>query len=312
MNKAVVIESSGCAAYTGLAFLDGRKPTDEFLMQSIDDAAASGSNALEHMARSATRAVRLNAALPKARSERAVVARTSFVVAAFARSGELVSRVPTLTVVSNAQFDMSESWEPEARPRFQMTQRVVTPGEWLIHVAGQPLPVHVRKELIRNLSRAIKRCVGPEPVARLVSRAVQTVHESNEWVGPSVNCIIVRDVPPQTPTQADGQEGMAIPLMMVPLGVYAMREANYFTGPRGDIRAEPVSAVFLPHPDHPEVALGPSFVFPGQMQVHSPMLAPEPVSAVASKAVADLRAGLFVDLQVPKQFRRAREPRTLP
>lgn len=318
MNKAVIIDRSGCAAYTGLAFLDGKMPTDEFLMEAIDSAATEGEDPFQRLARHASRAVHLNKRLPNGEAERKEIARTSFVIAEFVRgAGPCDARptapsAPVLTVVSNAQADLSESWAPQARKKFQSVHATVQPGEWILHVAGQAIPGVLRRRLDRDVSRAIARCAGPEPAARLLARAIQTVSETNKYVGPSVNCVMIRNIESDPYYDASGQRIEIGPAFDVPLGEYGQREANYFVGPRSDKRPEPVQSVFLPHPDHPEVAHGPSFVLRGMMRGHSPIVAREEISDVAVKAVQDLRAGRTVDLSLPKQFRRPREPRILP
>jgi hypothetical protein len=313
MNKAVVISTTACAAYTGLAFLDGKMPTDLFLMSAIDDAFASGTPVFDRLAHDAERAVRLNRSLPKTEPERSQIARTSFVVAAFVPvldvdGHESGRRAPVLTIVSNAQFDLGESWADQAIKRFERTQVAVRGGSAFLHAAGVPVPSKTRKRLERALRHALERGAQPESVARLLARAVRDVHETNPGVGPSVNCVIVRDMAPP----ANNGAQLQIPVMTVPLGAYALREANFFNGPAGHIKAEPVSSIFLPHPDHPEVALGPSFVMPGSIQMHSPLMVPEPLAEIASRAVEDLRADRIVNLEIPRRFRRTQEPRYLP
>lgn len=205
MNKAVVIGHSGCAAYTGLAFLDGRHPTDEFLMQCVFDSASNNQVVFDVMSRSASRAVRMNPGLPKEAVHRGEVSRTSFVICSFmprAREPQLnkaSDRVPVLTVISNAQFDLSESWATSADKHFRMTQGAISPGKSFLHAAGQPIPALVRKRLVRDLARADRRSGEPEVAARLIARAIQEVHTANSAVGPSVNCVLVRNI--TTPTR---------------------------------------------------------------------------------------------------------------
>lgn len=319
MNKAVIIDRSGCAAYTGLAFLDGKTPTDEFLMEAIDETAVDGEDTFDRLARHASRAVRLNKQLPPDMTKRMAIARTSFVVAEFVQATgqddtqQTAARVPVLTVVSNAQTDMSETWATHASKKFQRVHEQVHPGTWLMHVAGQPMPATLRRNLERNLSRAIRRCTGPEPAARLMGRAIQEVSETNAWVGPSVNCVMIRDMELEPWHDEHGQLIETGPGIQIPIAEYGLREANYFLGPRSDIQPEPVYSVFLPHPEHPQVANGPAFVLRGMFRGRGFMAAPDgEIAEVARKAEEDLRAGRTVDLTLPKRHRKRPEPRVLP
>lgn len=315
MNKGIVIGDSACAAYTGLAFLGGgRHPTDEFVMESVARSMnVDDPDLLERLARDASRTVRMNRDLPKG-AQRDEIARTSIVLAGFvpgidAATGKQRSRrYPILSVVSNAQFDLSEEWAPAARPKFEVQRAWVPDGRWFLHSAGQRIPSTVKRQLIRSLRVAVDRCVHPEPVARLIARAVRDVHEVNDFVGPSVNVVVVRDL--VRPADADGKI-FGVPIV-APLGPYLLREANHFRGPFGDIKAEPVSSIFLPHPQFPEVSQGPSQVLQGGSMLHSMTFGPKEMSNVAAKATKDLRANRTVSLAVPIKYRRQREPRVLP
>lgn len=315
MNKGVVIGDAACAAYTGLAFLGGGShPTDEFVMESVARSMnVDDPELLERLARDATRTVRMNRDLPKG-AQRDEIARTSIVLAGLVPSVDAATgkhgrrRYPMLSVVSNAQFDLSEEWAPTARPKFEVQRAWVPDGRWFLHSAGQRIPATVKRRLIRSLRVAVDRCVHPEPAARLIARAVRDVHEVNEFVGPSVNVVIVRDL-----VRAADAEGRIFGAGIVaPLGQHLLREANHFRGPFGDIQAEPVSTIFLPHPEFPEVSQGPSQVLQGGSMHHSMTFGPEDMAEVAAKATKDLRANRTVNLAVPIKHRRQREPRVLP
>lgn len=306
MNKIVVIANAGTAAYTGLAFVDGRNPTDMLLLDSIARSFKNRTNAIERLAHQATRAVRMNHALPSSETQRATIARTSFVLGVYERPGE--SPGPTLIVVSNAQADFSEAWLPMASKKFHAMVGTVPHGSARLHVAGQPLPPVVRKRLTRQTRDLIHRGVGPEAAARLLARAIQDVSSANPSVGSNVTCVLVRNVPAPEP----GPEGLAINVMgMVPLGEQATREANFFRAPFGDLQEEQITSIFLPDPNEPQVAYGPSYVS-ADVQLHSPIAGPDYAFRVAEKAVANLRAGRTIDLRIPEPFRRRREPRILP
>ena len=315
MNKGVVIGDSACAAYTGLAFVGGaRRPTDEFVMESIARTPdVDDSGLLARLARDATRAVRMNRDLPNG-GQRAEIARTSFVLAGFvpgvdAKSGAQGSRrFPMLSVVSNAQFDLSEEWAPTARTKFEVQRAGVRDGCWFLHSAGQRIPAVIKRRLNRSLRVAVDRCAHPESAARLIARAVRDVHEVNASVGPSVNVVVIRDL--VRPADANGRV-FGGP-MMVPLGEHLLREANHFRGPAFGAEAEPVNSIFLPHPEFPEVSQGPCQLLRGGVMILPPIVGPPGATEVADRATRDLRANRTVSLALPVKHPRRREPRVLP
>lgn len=307
MNKTVIVGGVGTAAYTGLAFIDGKNPTDMLLMDSLAQSFKHRENALERLAHDAERAVRLNRTLPLSVKDRAQIARTSFVVGYFRQPG--VSTTPSLVVVSNAQSDFTEAWEANASKKFRVVAGDIPRGRLFLHVAGQPLPPTIRARVVRQTCEAAGRGTGPEPIARLLARAIQDVSATNPGVGSNVTCILVRNMTPPGP---DPSGEFTINMMgTIPLGEHASREAHFFESPRGDIREEQITSIFLPDARDPEIAFGPSYVSP-DFQMHSPILGPEYIVQVAQKAVEDLRAGRTVNLRAPARFRRLPEGRTLP
>lgn len=307
MNKTVVVAGVGTAAYTGLAFIDGRQPTDMLLLGSLAQSFKNRENALERLAHDAERAVRMNRSLPTDQSRRKEIARASFVLGYFIEPGR--STVPSLVVVSNAQSDFTEAWRPTASKKFSVVAGNVPRGQIFLHVAGQPLPKPIRARVVRQSREIVRRCDAPEPAARLLARAIQDVSSNNPGVGCNVTCVLVRNMP--TPAASATGELTVNMMSPVPLGQNALREANFFASPRGDIREEQITSIFLPDAQNPEIAFGPSNVSP-QFQMHSPVFGPEYVTKAAEEAVKSLRAGRPVDLRVPSQFRRLPEPRVLP
>lgn len=307
MNKTVIVGGVGTAAYTGLAFIDGNSPTDMLLMNSLAQSFKNRENALARLAHDAERAVRMNRALPPNGEERAQIARTTFVLGYFREPG--VSPGPSLVVVSNAQSDFSEAWQPTAAKKFGVVTGDLPQRQTFLHVAGQPLPPPIRARLARQTREIVRRGNGPEPAARLLARAIQDVSSINPSVGSNVTCVLVRNMPPPAPT-ASGEFAISM-LGPVPLGEHALREANFFGSPRGDIQEEQITSIFLPDARDPEIAFGPSYVSP-DIQMHSPVMGPEYMSQAAQNAVDNLRAGRTVDLRVPTRFRRLPERRVLP
>jgi hypothetical protein len=307
MNKTVIVAGAGTAAYTGLAFVDGRNPTDLMLIDSLARSFKNRQNALERLAHDAERAIRLNRSLPKDVTERSRLARTSFVLGFFKNPGS--SGGPSLAVVSNAQGDFTEAWRETASKRFGAVAGDLPLGQTFLHVAGQPLPASLRARLVRQSREVIRRGNGPEAAARLLARAIQDVSSTNPGVGSNVTCILVRNMSEPLPS-ASGE--VTINAMgLIPLGEHALREANFFTSPHGDVREEQITSIFLPDARNPEIAYGPSYVSP-DFQLHSPVMGPDYMFQAAQQAVENLRAGKPVDLRVPPRFRRMAEPRVLP
>jgi hypothetical protein len=124
---------------------------------------------------------------PGTAQQRQVVRRTSFVGAGFlglrrpqllgiARSVDELH--PFIAVVSNAQ-DLREEWRPVADQQFNVHLSILQDHPpFLLHSAGQSVSQPERILLERGIRRCLDRVSHPEPVARLLARAVRAVSAS--------------------------------------------------------------------------------------------------------------------------------------
>lgn len=253
-NKAVLIERFGCMAYTGLAYCDGRNPTELLMMEAVAASIGSSQPVGPRLRADATRAVKIvRRNLPFA------VSRTTFVIAGFQSFEASASMRPRLIVVSNAQTAEDESWAPEAAREFKESGRDLHVDEpLLLHAAGQPVPNYVRAPLRRQLASCLRRSKHPELAARLMSRAIRDVARSNTAVGPNVMSVMIRreSVGALGQPQPDGT--FALPTGSFPVNGYELEEANYFKVPFGQM--PPSEFVYSPHDGRVGMHFGPAIV----------------------------------------------------
>lgn len=114
--------------------------------------------------------------------------RTSIVLAAFAKvpaavvpPGKVVAeRAPTLSVVTNAQANLSQHWSPRASKRFHALIYVLGEDEgYFLHIAGQRVGTDTENRLHRDIRRVMARTVHPETLGRVLARTVQTIAKGN-------------------------------------------------------------------------------------------------------------------------------------
>jgi hypothetical protein len=201
-NKATLVCNFAASAYTGLARCSAVQATDRLLMRSLSAPGTPISELIETLRVEATKALRQLPLPNLTPQQRRVVRRTSFVGCGFVgmRNPAAFGKQPTpdelhpfMAVVSNAQ-DLTEVWRPAADREF--TAHIDFPdfshADFVLHVAGQSLLVVERTELMRNIRRCLGRAAHPEPIARLLARAVRLVAQRNPRVGRNVMCTLVR------------------------------------------------------------------------------------------------------------------------
>lgn len=237
-NKATMLCRHATFAYTGLAQCSAVERTDDLLHRCL--ASPLTLDGLLHgLAKEATSAIR-GLALPLPPTQRRIVRRTSFVGTGFVElinPGEFgrqqsADRLhPFLAVVSNAQ-GLSEEWRAAADRDFVVNFGYLdeeTP--FLLHAAGQPFRGVQRRMLDRAIRRSLGRTTHPEPLARLLARAVRAVAAENSFVGPNVMCTIVRreNVRSRKDTFISG---------LIPFESEIQTEAMYFRRRGGDNDAQ--------------------------------------------------------------------------
>lgn len=294
MNKAVLLGRTATASYTGLAFLDGRHPTDETVMDSLTQVLKHGSG-LDRVANTLTGALRLNQAIPKVTE--APVARTSIVLTGFCETDgdkllirdELAEPVrPFLATVSNAHDDLEGPWLPTPLKGFRVHSRLLADNDTLLlHVAGQPLEHSEEVLLKRSLRRALARTAQPESAMRLMARMVQTVADRNAAVGRNVMCVAVRRSNMSLPKPNEQGETYYFPFQ-APIREHAWQESNWFRG--GSPDEEQPWGVYLPDLRRPGVVYGPSYL-DHQVQVHSPIASWSDLFGPANENLERVRAG---------------------
>ena len=260
-NKATMLCRFATFAYTGLARCSRTERTDGLLLRCLSAAGVPITGLLDGLAREAARGIR-QLPLQVPRDQRRAVRRTSFVGAGFVGM-KIPSRFgrrpaadelhPFLAVVSNAQ-DLTEQWRPEADQQF--TVHVEYLGEdqsFLPHAAGQPFTGPDRVHLERDIGRCLAHTQHPEPLARLLARAIRLVAGHNQLVGPNVMCTLVRR--DQVGTDMQTFVGGLIPL--VP---QLQAEAAFFRRARD---AEPAQWIFSPADPTDVVHYGPNYACDG-------------------------------------------------
>lgn len=263
-NKATLVCYFASFAYTGLARSSVTETTDELLLRCMARADTKFPQLIDGLTRSASQAIR-NLRLPRLTSEeRQQVRRTSFVGCGFLglHRPELASRSPVaddlhpfIAVVSNAQ-DLQETWRPLADQEFKSYLAYLPEqGAFLMHVAGQPLIGDERKVLERTIRRCLDRVKHPEPVARILARAVRNVSSRNDRVGPNVMCTIVR-----RKEVTRKREDMLLTGGPVPLVPELEAEAEYFVRMRS---TKPSLWIFSPADPANSVHYGPNFACNG-------------------------------------------------
>ena len=265
-NKAVLVGRESAIAYTGLAYCDGRHPTDELVLDALQATLKLGQDPLERLRVDATHAVKLlRRKLPP--STRNSITRTSFVAVGFANSEKSVVRdrsggdslIPFLSVVSNAQTVHSEAWDPEANRQFSATSISLGPGEMFkLHVAGQSVSPKIRTQLHRQLRDCIDRCEHPESSARLLTRAIRAVASINPAVGSGAMNVLVRR------SEAGKEFAGEFSGPVLPVNGHESIEIDYFKHARGD--QPPSPWIFSPSPGGAFTHFGPAWVTP-EMQL---------------------------------------------
>jgi hypothetical protein len=260
-NKATMLCRFATFAYTGLAQCSRTERTDMLLLRCLSAEGVPITGLLDGLARDASRGIR-ELPLRVRRDQRRSVRRTSFVGAGFvgmknpARFGRQPAPDelhPFVVVVSNAQ-DLTEQWRPEADQQF--TVHVGYLGEdqqFQLHAAGQPFAGPDRVRLERDIGRYLAHAQHPEPVARLLTRAIRVVAGRNQRVGPNVMCTMVRRDQVQTDTQTF--VGGLIPLIP-----QLHAEAEFFRRSRD---GEPAQWIFSPVDPADMVHYGPNYACDG-------------------------------------------------
>jgi hypothetical protein len=260
-NKATMLCQFATFGYTGLARCSITEPTDELLLRCLAVPNVAISGLLDELARQAAPAIR-GLPLRVAPEQRRAVRRTSFVGAGFLgmRHPERFGRPPSLdelhpflVVVSNAQ-DLTEQWREAADQEFTVHLGFLGEDQpFLLHAAGQPFTGSARAALKRHLRRCLARVEHPEPVARLLARAVREVADSNERVGHNVMCTMVRRDQVGTPTGSFAGGVM-------PLRPEVQHEAGMFQRLRG---GEPTQWIFSPADWRDAIHYGPNYTCNG-------------------------------------------------
>jgi hypothetical protein len=199
-NKATMLGNHATFAYTGLSRCSVAESTDALLARCFARYDKSFDRQLAYLAKEAARSIR-NLSLPGVPpSERRVVRRTSFVGGGYLGIKKIrLNKMPSvdelhpfLAVVSNAQ-GITEEWRPQADQEFSAAIKFLQCGElFLLHAAGQPFGGPERVKLERSIRRSLDRITHPEPLARLLTRAIRGVAARNVRVGPNVMCTMAR------------------------------------------------------------------------------------------------------------------------
>jgi hypothetical protein len=260
-NKATILCRFATFAYTGLARCSRTERTDGLLLRCLGAYGVPIPGLLDGLAREASRAIR-QLPLRVPRDQRRAVRRTSFVGAGFVgmRNPGRFGRQPSpgelhpfLAVVSNAQ-DLTEQWRPEADPQFTVHLGYLGENQQLqLHAAGQPFTGPERVRLERDIGRCLAHAQHPEPVARLLARAIRGVAGRNQLVGPNVMCTMVRRDQVRTGTQTL----VSGPIPLVP---QLHAEAEFF---RRTQEGEPAQWIFSPADPADVVHYGPNYTCDG-------------------------------------------------
>ena len=200
-NKATILGNHATFAYTGLSRCSIAERTDALLVRCFAEPGVPILIQLDNLGKEAARAIRglpLHSMRP---SESRVIRRTSFVGAGYLgiKNPIRLRRLPSadnlhpfLAVVSNAQ-GITEEWRSEADQGFSVSLKLLEQDELFgLHAAGQPFEGADRVELERDVKRCLGRITRPEPVARLLTRAIRRAASRNARVGPNVMCTMVR------------------------------------------------------------------------------------------------------------------------
>lgn len=97
----------------------------------------------------------------------------------------------------------------------------------MLHVAGQPLLTQERIQLERGLRKTLGRVTHPEPIARLLTRAVRQVSARNVTVGPNVMCTMTRRA------NVRDKGNVSLGGGLIPIVHGHQSEASYFHRARG-------------------------------------------------------------------------------
>ncbi|MDN3293495.1 hypothetical protein QWM81_05460 [Streptomyces ficellus] len=264
-NKATILGNFAAFSYTGLARCSVGEPTDELLMRCLAAQGKNFSGLLDELAKNASRDVR-NLPLRVPKANKRAVRRTSFVGSGFVglRNPQVFNREkssddlhPFLAVVSNAQ-DLTEGWRAEADQEFTAHLGFLPEGApFLLHAAGQALRPEERVRLERNLRRATERVCHPQPIARLLARAVREVAARNVTVGPNVTCTLITRSTALQPFES-------IAGGMVPIAAEVQSEAEYFRRPPAP-QADDMRWIYSPADPSAALHYGPNFALNGLM-----------------------------------------------
>jgi hypothetical protein len=199
-NKATVLGNHATFAYTGLARCSVTETTDALLARCLGRHEESLDRLFGYLAKEARQSIRSLDLPGVSPSNRRVVRRTSFVGGGyFAEKKIRIKKLPSLdelkpflAVISNAQ-GITEEWRPLADQDFSSVTEILQPNVlFMLHAAGQPFDGPDRLRLERSIRRSLNRITHPEPIARLLTRAIREVADRNEYVGPNVMCTMVR------------------------------------------------------------------------------------------------------------------------
>ena len=260
-NKATLLCNYASFAYTGLAQSSSTEKTDELLMRSLAKAGTPVDVLMESLRSEASRAIRQLPLRTLTADQRLTVRRTSFVGCGFVgiRHHEALGTAPTLdglhpflAVISNAQ-DLTEAWRATADREFTAQIEFFDSAvDFKLHAAGQSLTTAERIHLVRAIRQCLIRIKHPEPIARLLARAIRSVASRNAAVGANVMCTLVVRERPRLELQFSGGP--------IPLVDSLRAEASFFRRMQG---APPTSYIFSPADPADQVHYGPNIACEG-------------------------------------------------
>ena len=272
-NKATLLGNHATFAYTGLAKCSVNESTDALMLRILSQPGIPILKQLSNLGQEAAKSIR-NLSLPGRPSDRGWIRRTSFVGGGFiglhhperfGRRPSVDNLHPTLVVVSNAQ-GISEEWRDIADREFAISlMSLEQDQEFGLHAAGAHFGGEIRTRLNRDIRRCIARSERPEPLARLLARAIRQVSQRNRRVGPNVMCTLVHRE--RALINTTEYHSGAFPVNRTES---APPEADYFKILRQN------DAQFIYSPGNPEdlIFYGPNWASPSGLAIQGPIFGP--------------------------------------
>ena len=262
-NKSTMLCGIATFAYTGLAYASRVERTDELLLRCLAKPDTNIKELFDSLAKEAGRQIR-NIPLQVPPTQRSLIRRTSFVGTGFVglKNPKLAGRAPSsdklhpfLTVISNAQ-GIDETWRAQADRDFKVSFTYLDEDRsFCLHAAGQSFTGLLRIRLERDIRRCLDRVNNPEPIARLLARAIRDISRSNKAVGPNVMCTMVR-------REMVASNKVEFSVGLIPLTQEVQEEARYFQritqGPGG-----PAQWIYSPSNKNALVHYGPNYTCNG-------------------------------------------------